>query len=280
MSANSTSVTSKSARLIATVGATVGLAALLTGCITAAEPTAQEMAMVDSAASPLLPATAADRALADKQDLLTQAKFWAAEYEKNPNEYEAALKYARVLRAIGSAPRSAEVAQQALTLKQGDVEMSMIYAQSSLDIGKADDAAFVLARAESAGQNDWRLLSIIGVTMDTLNEHTQAQDYYRRALALSPDNPKILSNLGLSYILQGKPALAEQTLRQAAALPGADSRITQNLIMALGVQGKFEDVDQIAATDLPPALVAANREYFRNLLNPSRSWESLRGTQN
>jgi Flp pilus assembly protein TadD len=260
--------------------ATASLAALLTGCIAAAPPTVQEMALIDSAASPILPATGADRALADKQDLLTQAKFWGAEYEKNPNEYEAALKYARVLRAIGSAPRAAEVAQQALTLKQGDVDMTMIYAQASLDIGKADDAAYALARAEADGQNDWRLLSIIGVTMDTLDEHGAAQDYYRRALALSPENPKILSNLGLSYILEGKPALAEQTLRQASSQPGADSRIIQNLIMALGVQGKFDEVDQIASTDLPPALIAANRDYFRSLLNPSRSWETLRGTQN
>ena len=277
MTVTTNSLTSKSvSRLIATAG----LATLLAGCMTAAPPTAQEMALVNSAASPLMPATQADRAMADKQDLLTQARFWGAEYEKNPNEYEAALKYAKVLRAIGSAPRSAEVAQQALTLKQGDVEMTMIYAQSSLDIGKADDAAYALARAEAEGNNDWRLLSIIGVTMDTLDQHGPAQEYYRRALALSPDNPKILSNLGLSYILQGKPALAEQTLRQAAALPGADSRITQNLIMALGVQGKFDEVEQVAATDLPPALIAANREYFRSLLNPSRSWETLRGTQN
>ena len=260
--------------------ATAGLAALLTGCIAAAPPTSQEMALINQAASPILPATAADRAMAEKQDLLTQARFWAAEHEKNPNEYEAALKYARVLRAIGSAPRAAEVAQQALTLKQGDIELTMIYAQASLDIGKAEDAAYALARAEAEGQTDWRLLSIIGVTMDTLDQHGPAQEYYRRALALSPDNPKILSNLGLSYILQGKPALGEQTLRQAAALPGADSRVTQNLIMALGVQGKFEDVERVAATDLPQALIEANREYFRSLLNPSRSWETLRGSQN
>jgi Flp pilus assembly protein TadD len=272
MSATSKPVT----RLIATAS----LAALLTGCITAAPQTPAELALVDSAVSPILPATQADRAMADKQDLLTQARFWGAEYEKNPNEYEASLKYARVLRAIGSAPRAAEVAQQALTLKQGDVEMTMIYAQASLDIGKADDAAYALARAEAEGGNDWRLLSIIGVTLDTLDQHSAAQDYYRRALAISPDNPKILSNLGLSYILEGKPGLAEQTLRQAAALPGADSRITQNLVMALGVQGKFEEVEQVAATDLPPALIAANREYFRSLLNPSRSWETLRGSEN
>ena len=86
-------------------------------------------------------------------------------------------EYARILRAIGSAPRAAEVAQQALTLKQGDVEMTMIYAQASLDIGKADDAAYALARAEAEGGQDWRLLSISGVTMDTLDQHGAAQDY-------------------------------------------------------------------------------------------------------
>lgn len=256
------------------------LLALLGGCITAPPPSTQELALVDRASSPILPASAEDRAMADRQDLLTQAKFWAAEYEKNPNEYEASLKYARTLRAIGSSARAAEVTQQALTLKQGDIDLSILYAQASLDIGKAEDAAYVLARAEAGGQADWRLLSIIGVTMDTLDQHKPAQDYYRRALALSPDNPKILSNLGLSYVLEGKPGLAEQTLRQASALPGADSRVTQNLILALGVQGKFEEVEQVSAPELPSALVEANSEYFRALLTPSRSWETLRGTQN
>lgn len=260
--------------------ASAGLAAMLSGCMTAAPPTQQELATIDQATSPLMPASPTDRALADKQDLLTQAKFWAGEYEKNPNEYEASLKYARVLRAIGSSPRAAEIAQQALTLKQGDVELTLIYAQASLDAGKAEDAAYALARAEAAGQTDWRLMSVIGVTMDTLDQHTPAQDYYRKALALSPDNPKILSNLGLSYILEGKPALAEQTLRQAAAQPGADSRVTQNLIMALGVQGKFDEVDAVAGSDLPKALLDSNREYFRTMLNASRSWDTLRGTQN
>ncbi len=262
------------------LAATVGLAALLTGCITAAPVTMQEMAVINAATNPILPASPEDRLLAEKQDLLTQAKFWAVEHEKNPNEYEAALKYARILRAIGSSPRATEIASQALTLKQGDVDLTLIYAQASLDMGKAEDAAYALARAEAEGNGDWRLMSVIGVTLDTLDQHRNAQDYYRKALALSPNNPKILSNLGLSYVLEGKPALAEKTLREAAAIPGADSRVTQNLILALGVQGKFEEVDAIATTDLPQALVDSNREYFRSLLNPSRSWDTLRGTQN
>lgn len=236
--------------------------------------------MIDSATSPILPATQAERDMAEKQDLLTQAKFWGAEYEKNPNEYEAALKYARVLRAIGSSARATEVAQQALTLKQGDVELTLIYAQAALDQGKAADAAMALARAEAEGQSDWRMLSIIGVTMDSLDKHSGAQDYYRKAIALSPDNPKILANLGLSYALDSKPGLAEQTLREAMALPGADNRITQNLVVVLGVQGKFDEAEKIAGADMPKALIESNREYFRSMLNPSRNWETLRGTQN
>ena len=140
--------------------------------------------------------------------------------------------------------------------------------------------AMALARAEAEGQSDWRMLSIIGVTMDSLDKHSGAQDYYRKAIALSPDNPKILANLGLSYALDSKPGLAEQTLREAMALPGADNRITQNLVVVLGVQGKFDEAEKIAGADMPKALIESNREYFRSMLNPSRNWETLRGTQN
>jgi Flp pilus assembly protein TadD len=260
----------------------VALASLLalSACITAPAPTSQEMAMINTATNPILPATPAERQKAEQQDLLTQAKFWGAEYDKNPNDYESALKYARVLRAIGSVARATEVTSQALTFKPGDVELTMIYAQCALDQGRPQDAAMALARAESAGQGDWRVLSIIGVTMDSLDQHPGAQDYYRRALALSPDNPEILANLGLSYALEGKPGLAEQTLRQAIALPGADNRVMQNLVVVLGVQGKFDEAEKIAGAEIPKALMDSNREYFRAMLNPSRSWETLRGTQN
>jgi hypothetical protein len=43
---------------------------------------------------PILPATQAERDMASRT--CSQAKFWAPN-TKNPNEYEAALKYARVL---------------------------------------------------------------------------------------------------------------------------------------------------------------------------------------
>jgi Flp pilus assembly protein TadD len=170
----------------------VALAAAFSGCMIAAPPTTTEVAMIDAAAKPILPASKAERDAAEQHDLLTQAKFWTAEYDKNPNEYEAALKFSRVLRAIGSSPRSSEISGQALALKPGDVELTLIYAQASLDQGKAEEAAQALARAEREGQNDWRFLSIVGVTMDSLDQHSQAEDYYKGAGAVA-DNPKILS---------------------------------------------------------------------------------------
>lgn len=252
----------------------------LAGCVTAAPPTPQETALIDTATSPILPASPEERKAIEQQDLLTQAKFWGVEYDKNPNDYEAALKYAHVLRSIGSTSRSAEVANQALTMKPGDVDLTMIYAQASLEQGRPQDAAVALTQAEAAGQNNWQMLSIIGVTMDSLDQHSGAQDYYRRALALSPDNPKILTNLGLSYALEGKPGMAEETLRKAIAEPGADNRVMQNLVLVLGIQGKFDEAEKVAGTEVPKAMMEANREYFRAMLNPARTWETLRGTQN
>ena len=71
-----------------------------------------------------------------------------------------------------------------------------------------------------------------------------------------------------------------RALRQAIALPGADNRVMQNLVVVLGVQGKFDEAEKIAGAEIPKALMDSNREYFRAMLNPSRSWETLRGTQN
>jgi len=269
------SVTSTTLRLALGVAS----AALISACAVAPKPSAQELAIINTATQPILPASAAERAEIEKHDLLTQAKFWNNEYDKNPNDYETALKFANVLRSIGSSPRASEVAAQALAMKPGDLELSMIFAQAALDQGKPEDAAQALARAERDGSKDWRVLSIIGVTMDSLDQHAGAQDYYRRAIALSPDNPRILSNLALSYALDGKPGLAEETLREAVKLPDADSRIKQNLIMVLGVQGKFDEVEKMAGADTPKILVEANKDYYKSMLTPSRTWTTLRGAQ-
>ena len=73
--------------------------------------------------------------------------------------------------------------------------------------------------------------------------------------------------------------MAEETLRQAITLPDADSHIKQNLIMVLGVQGKFDEVEKIAGPETPKILVEANKDYYKSMLTPSRTWTTLRGAQ-
>jgi Flp pilus assembly protein TadD len=236
--------------------------------------------MIDAAREKsIVPATREEREAADRSDLLSQASFWGREYGKNANDNEAALKFSRVLRAIGSAQRATEIAGQALNLRPGDVELTLVYAQSALDIGRPDLAAGALARIEASAGDDWRIASIIGVTMDQHGRHKDAQAYYARALEHSPDNPKVLSNLGLSLALSEQPERAEETLRRAAAAPGADIRVRQNLLVVLGVQGKFAEAEEIAGIDAPPDLVQDNIAYFKRLLSPQRTWDGLRGSQ-
>jgi Flp pilus assembly protein TadD len=253
--------------------------ALLSACSTA--PTATDRALAkDIQARTIVPASRAERDAADRKDLLEQAKFWGAEYDKNPNDYETSLKFARVLRAMGSSQRSSEISAQALTAKQNDVELTLIFAQAQLDQGRPDLAVTSLARAEGAGVGDWRMLSIIGVVMDQMGRSADAQSYYARALALSPDNPKVLSNQALSYALSGQPQKAEEILRGIVDRPDADPRVRQNLVLVLGVQGKFEEARAAAGPSLPKELIDANQEYFRAMLTPARKWDSLRGQQN
>lgn len=259
----------------ATALVALGTALGLSACATA--PGRDEMDIIAEAqAGAILPASRAERDETDRKDLLTQAGFWGKEYEKNPNDAETVLKFARVLRGIGSSQRAVEIASPVLAMNPENVELAMVYAQASLDVGQPSAAALALASAEGAGQGDWRMHSIIGVTMDQLGEHKSAQDYYLRALTLSPGNPKVLSNLGLSYALAGDPARAEETIRQAVSLPGADGRVKQNLSLVLGLQGKFAEAEAAAGSETPRALVEANAAWFKALLTPARNWDTLR----
>lgn len=259
----------------------VGLAsaAALSACTTAPSP--QEASITDViAAKSIIPATRAERDAADETDLLNQAAFWGKEYEKNPNDYESALKLARVLRGMGNSTRAAEVAAQALNFKPGDPALTLVFAQASLDQGRPEGALSHLARAEQAGANDWQFLSTIGVVLDQVGRHAEARDYYEKALALSPDNTKVMTNLALSWALAGKPQTAEDILRQASAKPDADARVRQNLALVLGIQGKFDEAQEVIEREAPKSLADSNQHYFRALLTPTRSWDRLRSTQN
>jgi Flp pilus assembly protein TadD len=258
----------------ASILSTFAAAALLGACATTGADTAAapEAAAQDAA---IAGATPEERAAAYRLEPVSRAAFWNAEYSRNPADREAALEFSRALRAIGSAPEAAAVAEQAVRQNPGDADLLMALAAARVDEGRAPAAVGPLEQAIAAAPDDWRPYSLLGVSLDQMGRHEEARQNYLQALQVSPNNPAVMTNLGMSYAVAGDAANAELTLRDAAAQPDATAYTRQNLALVLAYQGKFEEAENLALVDLPVAAVRNNMDYARSMLSRARRWEDL-----
>ena len=187
-------------------------------------------------------------------------------YKANPGNAEAAMRYARALRAIGQRAQAAAVLQQASIHDPKNRVVLGAYGRALADTGNYAQALEVLNRAHSPDQPDWRILSVQGAVLDQMGRHEDARHYYESALRLAPDEPSVLSNLGLSYALSKDLKQAEATLRRASDGGRVDPRVRQNLALVVGLQGRFAEAETIARADLPPEEAAANVAYLKRML--------------
>lgn len=215
------------------------------------------------------------RAAVEREDLLTQMAFWAAEYTSFPNDLEAAQKFSEALRKGGRADRAASVAGEALQRFPADTKLLNTYGLSQIAAHKPQDALRPLALLAQAEPQNWQARSSLGVALDQLGRFPEARRAYQEALAIKADDPGILTNLGVSHLLAGEAAEAEAILRQAVALPNAPPQARQNLSIAVALQGRFDEAEQLARIDLPPAVVQQNMTYLRGLLTDTRRWGDL-----
>ncbi len=215
------------------------------------------------------------RAQVAHQDMLTQMSFWAREYEAHPDDLEAAQKFSEALRKGGSHARASEVALAALQQHQGDNTLLMTYGRALLAGGRAQEALRPLALVAASDAQDWRSRSALGAALDKLGRFEEARRAYDEALAIVPDEPSVLTNLGVSQLMRGQSAEAEATLRRAIVNPSAPPEARQNLAIAVGLQGRFDEAEQIARSDLPPALAAQNIAYLRSLVSDDRRWGDM-----
>ena len=188
-------------------------------------------------------------------------------YRAEPNNPQAAIRYAAALRMIGERSQAAAVLEQACMRHPSDSGLLGAYGRALADAGNYQQAFDVLGRAHTPDQPDWHILSVQGAVLDQLGRHDEARRYYASALKLVPDEPSVLSNLGLSYALSKDLRQAESTLRRAVSRPDADRRVRQNLALVVGLAGRFEEAENIARADLPPEEAAANISYLRQLLS-------------
>ncbi|WP_407146323.1 tetratricopeptide repeat protein [Bradyrhizobium sp. ORS 86] len=184
----------------------------------------------------------------------------------NPRDADAALKYAKALRATGQREQAVAVLEQAVLAQPGNKPLLAGYGRALADNGNFQQAFDVLGRAHSPDDPDWRILSAQGAVLDQLDRHDEARQYYASALKIRPDDPSVLSNLGLSYLLSKDLPKAEATLRRARERAPGDMRVRTNLAVVVGLQGREAEAEGIMKANLPPEQGSANVATLKRLL--------------
>lgn len=252
-------VTARAVRLLAAAAAAAVLALPVAGCKTTGGD------ITGSIGAPAAPVTEADwrRSL----------DVWSRRYRENPGDAEAAIAYARALRATEQRAQAVAVLEQASIRNPRSMKLLGAYGRALAEAGQYAKALDALGRAHTPDNPDWRVLNAQGAVLDQLGRHPEAQRHYSSALKIVPNEPSVLSNLGLSYALQKNLPRAESVLRQAAVRPGASPKVRQNLALVIGLQGRFAEAERIAGADLPPDEAAANVGYLRQMLAQQNDWK-------
>lgn len=245
-------ISKRAVRLLASAAAVGVLTLALGGCKTTRDD------VTGSVGGPATPQTEAGW----RQSL----DAWGARYKANPGDAEAAIGYARALRATEQRAQAVAVLQQASIRNPRDMKLLGAYGRALADAGNYSEALDVLSRAHTPDNPDWRILNAQGAVLDQMGRHREAQRYYSAALKIMPNEPAVLSNLGLSYVLEKDLKRAEATLRQAVAQPGVNPKVRQNLALVVGLEGRFDEAEKIARADLPPAEAEANVAYLRDMI--------------
>jgi Flp pilus assembly protein TadD len=249
-------------RVSASAAFAAAFALILGGCQTASSPT------VTGSINP--------SPSVQGSDLRRDAAFWGQRYNKNPQDPEAAIRYAHALRASGQRSQAAAVLEQASINGPKNTAVLGAYGRALADIGNYQQALEVLGRAHTPDQPDWRILSAQGAVLDQMGRHEEAQRHYSAALKIVPDEASVLSNLALSYALSRNLPKAEVTLRKASERRDAEPRVRQNLALIVGLQGRFAEAETIARGDLSPEEAAANVAYLQQMLAQQGDWKKLR----
>jgi Flp pilus assembly protein TadD len=206
------------------------------------------------------------------EDWRRSAPRWAERYRTDPNDADAAVNYARALRANGQRVQAVAVLEQAWSQHPKDRGVLGAYGRALADLGRYKQALAVLDHAHAPGVPDWRILSVQGAALDQMGRHEEARRYYATALRIVPDEPSVLSNLGLSYALSKDLVRAETTLRRAAGQPRVDPRVRQNLALVVSWQRRLSGAEGLARADWPSVETGANVAYLRQVLAQQNGW--------
>jgi Flp pilus assembly protein TadD len=206
------------------------------------------------------------QAVTPQSELQKATEYWGKQYEKTPNDPQAAINYIRNLKALGAKPQALSVAQQAYSTNPQHKPLMSEYGRLALDLEQIALADKLLAQADDPVAPDWKVLSARGAVLAKQGKYRDAIPYFDRALALAPNQPAVLNNLALAHAMNGQAEKAEPMLRQAAADQSADPKVSHNLSLVLGLQGKHDDARSVIVRDAPTMDTAEDTSYVREMV--------------
>lgn len=220
----------------------------------------------DLLASASPPAAPKDEAPSRQTDLEKATEYWGKAYGKDPRNLDAALSYAKNLKALGQKGQALAVMQQAALYHGQNPKLASEYGRLALELDQLSVAAPLLEIADNPTNPDWRVISARGTVLAKQGKFKESIPLYERALTLANDNPSIVNNLAMSYAMSGEAAKAEELLRKAAASDGANAKVRQNLAIVLGLQGKHDEAKLVTAQAGPTEHAEHNSEILRKLV--------------
>ena len=194
--------------------------------------------------------TAENQPEPEKHDLQSATIYWGKRFIERPGDPNAALAYARNLKATGDMQRAAAVLRQAATNNPQHRGIASEYGWLSLELGNVKLAEKLLEQAEDPAKPDWKVVSARGTVQAKMGNFDAAIALFKRAQQLAPNEPTVMNNLAMAYTAQGQLKEAEALLQKVAHNPNATPRMRQNLALVLGLQGRFTEAKAVSAQDV------------------------------
>ena len=234
-----------------------------------------------------------------RADPLSQAAFFARQFEHDATNAKLGLYLSNAQRAMGRYDDAAATAHTVLLFAPDNTDVLLAAARAHIEGGNGFYAIDLLKRLNGLKSNDWEAWSLLGVAYDQTKRPDDALAAWQTALKLSPNNPAVLTNMAMAHVAAGDFAGAEPMLRTAVAQKDVTFQERQDLALVLGLEGKMPEAEKLLRQDLPPEVAEANLAWLQNSLqshaaatpgaampvattpvaaSPSRNWDGLKAT--
>lgn len=210
---------------------------------------------------------AANATVTGQSELEKATEYWGKRFKDKPSDLEAALSYAKNLKAMGERQQALSVLQHSAQVHGQNKELASEYGRLALELDQISLAKSMLAVADDPTRPDWRVLNARGTILAKEGKFAEAVPLFERALALSSSQTSVMNNLALAYAMGGDAARAEALLRKIEASGGTPHpKVRQNLALVVGLQGKFDESKQIASGEIGNDSASANSQLLRRLV--------------